>query len=324
MMPTESLPMSRWERPRRRRDRAQQPAGPKPEPTATTDDVLRSGGAVVDRAVMRQAPQAEPSVQAPALFGATLATSAGISGGYKKAGVIAIGLHALVLGAAVAMPAPAPVKSAPEEPEIVFLQFSPAPAAAGPKLAAVQPAQPQQPVQARRRPKPRPELALPQVAPVIEAPPEVAAVEETPVESSAEAPAGAVVAAASGVEGGQGSGGTAAGDGVVPGGTGMGVLGDAAVPARQLAHPPQIVRRVEAVYPRWAERSGIQGRVVVRVIIGTDGRIEQDSVKVMRSIPELDEAALAAARNWRFTPGRTAAGRVVRVIVDIPFQFTLR
>lgn len=321
-MPTDSLPLSPWERPNRRRERAQQPVAPS---SVESKVELRNEIAAPAVDVPLQESQRGEVVQAPSLFGATLSNEKGLTGGYKKAGVIAFGLHALVLGAAFAMPATPVTKSAPEEPEIVFLQFSPAPAAAGPKLAAVEPVQPQQQVvRAKPQNKPRPELAVPVVAPVQEREPEVAPVDEAPADPVEAAPSTAVASVAGGVEGGQGSGGTAAGDGVVPGGMGLGVFGDAAVPARQLAHPPSIVRRVEAAYPRWAERSGIQGRVIVRVIIGTDGKVEQDSVKVMRSIPELDEAAVVAARGWRFTPGRTAAGKVVRVIVDIPFQFTLR
>lgn len=331
-MPTESLPMPSLERPKRRKMRPDAKVNQaKVESESGSDRVIstlelpRAAPVVSESGIV--APEARSSsVVEPALFGATLAGGREVSGGYRRAGVIAVGLHALVIGAALAMPASSePVKAAPEEPEIVFLQFSPAPAAAGPKLAKVDAVKQAPVVRTKPRPKPRPELAIPAVVPVVEpkveAAPVEAVVEETATEQVASTDGAGTV---DGVEGGQGAGGTATGDGVVPGGTGMGVLGDAAVPARQLAHPPKVLRRVEAAYPRWAERNGIQGRVIVRVIIGSDGRIEQDSVKVMRSIPELDEAALTAARGWRFTPGRTAAGKVVRVIVDIPFQFTLR
>jgi TonB family protein len=43
---------------------------------------------------------------------------------------------------------------------------------------------------------------------------------------------------------------------------------------------------------------------------------------VRKSVPQLDQAALAAVRQWKFRPGR-AKGKPVEVVVTITFEFRL-
>jgi protein TonB len=92
----------------------------------------------------------------------------------------------------------------------------------------------------------------------------------------------------------------------------------------QVAHPPVLLTQVKPEYPRAARFDRIEGRVVLRAVIGVDGRIEEDEVRVLHSIPALDAAAIAALRAWRFSPGSDAAGKAVRVVIEIPFEFSLR
>lgn len=107
-------------------------------------------------------------------------------------------------------------------------------------------------------------------------------------------------------------------------GTGLGVTsGGEAVDVKQVSRPPTVLQQVLPQYPRSARSQGIEGLVLVRIIIGTDGRVEPESLRIIRSVPELDAAALAAVRQWRFSPALGRHGRLVRVIVDIPVQFSL-
>ena len=69
---------------------------------------------------------------------------------------------------------------------------------------------------------------------------------------------------------------------------------------------------------------GVTGRVIVRVVVDVAGRVEAGSAKVLRSVPGLDTAALAAIVQWRFSGSVDRAGRPVRVILDIPVEFSLR
>jgi protein TonB len=104
----------------------------------------------------------------------------------------------------------------------------------------------------------------------------------------------------------------------VVGGTGS------ALELGQVAHPPVLLTQAKPEYPRAARFDRIEGRVVLRAVIGVDGRIEEDEVSVLHSIPALDGAAIAALRAWRFSPGSDAAGNAVRVVIEIPFEFSLR
>ena len=80
-------------------------------------------------------------------------------------------------------------------------------------------------------------------------------------------------------------------------------------------HPVPLVR-VPADYPARAQARGIEGRVAVRITVAPDGRVVGTEV-VSAAGAILDEAALAAARLYRFAPS-DAGGSVVA-----PFTFKL-
>ena len=61
--------------------------------------------------------------------------------------------------------------------------------------------------------------------------------------------------------------------------------------------------------------------VVVKVLIGTKGDVEK--VEIVKSHPMLDESAMAAAKLFKFTPGKQR-DRVVKVWMTIPFTFKLK
>jgi protein TonB len=64
----------------------------------------------------------------------------------------------------------------------------------------------------------------------------------------------------------------------------------------------------------------VQGVVVLEVTVGVDGTVVD--VKVLRSIPLLDAAALDAVKRWEFE--RTLMnGKPVAVIMTVTVQFTL-
>jgi protein TonB len=84
--------------------------------------------------------------------------------------------------------------------------------------------------------------------------------------------------------------------------------------------PPQKIRDVAAVYPPIAQAARVQGVVIVEATIGTDGRVKD--AHVLRSVPLLDEAALAAVRQWVYTPTRLN-GEPVSVIMTVTVRFQL-
>lgn len=63
---------------------------------------------------------------------------------------------------------------------------------------------------------------------------------------------------------------------------------------------PQPVHRVPPSWPDPATLPGVRGVVSVRVVVGADGLVKDAAV--LRGLPGLDDAAVAAARQWRFAP----------------------
>ena len=85
--------------------------------------------------------------------------------------------------------------------------------------------------------------------------------------------------------------------------------------------PPKKVRDQNPVYPPIAQSARVQGVVILEATIGPDGRVQD--VRVLRSIPLLDAAAIEAVRQWQYTP--TLLNNVpVPVIMTVTVNFTLR
>lgn len=78
---------------------------------------------------------------------------------------------------------------------------------------------------------------------------------------------------------------------------------------------PEVVQKVPPVYPE----PGSDGTVLVQALVLEDGSV--GDVRVVNSIPMLDEAAVACVRQWRFKPARSA-GKPVAVWVAVPVRFS--
>jgi TonB family protein len=63
---------------------------------------------------------------------------------------------------------------------------------------------------------------------------------------------------------------------------------------------PQKIVDIKPIYPEAAKAQNIQGVVILELRIGVDGSVLD--AKVLRSIPLLDDPAVAAARQWQFRP----------------------
>lgn len=57
-------------------------------------------------------------------------------------------------------------------------------------------------------------------------------------------------------------------------------------------------------YPALSRRLGEQGKVLVRVLIGVDGKAEQVEIRRSSGYERLDQSALATVRSWRYVPGK--------------------
>lgn len=136
--------------------------------------------------------------------------------------------------------------------------------------------------------------------------------------------------------GGQGTGhGTGTGSGVGPGsgsgsggghgaGHGSGV-GDGVGPgiARNPKVPPRVAATAAPVYPQALRDAGIGGRVVVRGVVGIDGRVESAEVVRSSGNSTLDNNALSAFYKWRFSAAKNDAGQKVRCYFVQAFPFVI-
>jgi TonB family protein len=84
--------------------------------------------------------------------------------------------------------------------------------------------------------------------------------------------------------------------------------------------PPLKTKNVPPVYPSFAAQAHIQGVVILEATIGTNGKVKD--IKVLRSIKELDDAAIKAVRAWEYKP-TLVNGQGVQVILTIPVNFNL-
>jgi protein TonB len=75
-------------------------------------------------------------------------------------------------------------------------------------------------------------------------------------------------------------------------------------------------------YPETARRRGDQGRVIVRVNVSPDGEPLTLSIAHSSGSTTLDEAAMAAVRQWRFVPARQS-GQPVAAAAEVPIVFRL-
>jgi protein TonB len=85
--------------------------------------------------------------------------------------------------------------------------------------------------------------------------------------------------------------------------------------------PPTRVKNVAPVYPAIAQSARVQGVVIVEATIARDGKVS--AVKVLRSIPLLDDAALEAVKQWEYTP-TLLNGVAVPVIMTVTVNFALQ
>lgn len=84
---------------------------------------------------------------------------------------------------------------------------------------------------------------------------------------------------------------------------------------------PVLVRSVNPVYPELARQAGIEGDVLISVLVGTDGAVLDASVLRSSVTPAMEKAALDAAMRFRFRPARQGAVPVsVRVAFRITFE----
>lgn len=85
---------------------------------------------------------------------------------------------------------------------------------------------------------------------------------------------------------------------------------------------PKLIRMGRLAYPPLAKRTGVEGKVLVHVLISAKGKAEK--MEVVESEPEgvFDEAALNSLKYSQFRPG-IKGGETVATWANVPVTFTL-
>jgi TonB family protein len=85
---------------------------------------------------------------------------------------------------------------------------------------------------------------------------------------------------------------------------------------------PKPIHEVRPNYTPEAARRQVEGFVVMELVVLPDGSV--GPVEITRSLdPDLDLAAVAAVRGWRFKPG-TRSGVPVPVLIEVEMSFSLK
>ena len=95
---------------------------------------------------------------------------------------------------------------------------------------------------------------------------------------------------------------------------------ESGLPSNDYDVPPKIVKPTTPVYPPNSFLAGIEGTVEIEFVIDVAGRVSR--LRVVKSVPGLDDAALTCVKKWRFIPAKKA-GRPVEVVASAPVTFRL-
>jgi periplasmic protein TonB len=85
--------------------------------------------------------------------------------------------------------------------------------------------------------------------------------------------------------------------------------------------PPRLVRKTEPDYPEIARQARVEGVVILEATADIFGRVT--GVRVLRSLPLLDAAAVDAVRQWIYEP-MVINGRPRAVTFTVTVRFVLR
>ena len=91
--------------------------------------------------------------------------------------------------------------------------------------------------------------------------------------------------------------------------------------------PPKLLEQVQPEYPLLAKKAGVEGTVLIRLIIGAEGRVQK--AEVLTVLPPkakgvgLEDEAIKAVMQWKFSPA-LSGGKPVRVFYNVPVKFVLR
>lgn len=86
--------------------------------------------------------------------------------------------------------------------------------------------------------------------------------------------------------------------------------------------PPKRTVFVKPDYPDHAKHDGKEGKVLLEIVVNKEGDVETD-MRVLKSNPLFDDAAILAVRQWKYEPA-LKDGQAVRVYLTVLVEFNLK
>ena len=102
---------------------------------------------------------------------------------------------------------------------------------------------------------------------------------------------------------------------------GQGALSRAPLESPEQALPPTIVESTPAPYTESALADGVEGTVVLMVLVRRDGSVGAASVSQGLEA-SLDDSALRTVKEWKFAPAMRN-GKTVEVVLEVEVEFRL-
>jgi protein TonB len=100
--------------------------------------------------------------------------------------------------------------------------------------------------------------------------------------------------------------------------------GNAVIDEHAVDDRPEVVSGFVPEYPDLLRQAGIEGTVIVELVVDTAGRAEAGSVRVIQSSNHaFDISAREAVLRTVYRPGRVK-GHAVRVLVQVPIAFSIQ
>lgn len=99
------------------------------------------------------------------------------------------------------------------------------------------------------------------------------------------------------------------------------IVAEALAEAPAVQNQREAQRALERLYPTTLRDAGVSGEATLQFIVGTDGRVEPASIRVVSATHEgFGEASRRAVERFRFRPAKVN-GASVRVLISLPISW---
>ncbi len=107
----------------------------------------------------------------------------------------------------------------------------------------------------------------------------------------------------------------------VPGGIVFADLPALPIPVGGKLQNSKLIHKVQPQYPETARLAGVEGIVLLQVLVSQDGVVSD--IEILRGHPLLNEAAISAVRQWRYSP-TLLNGSSIPTIATVTVNFVLQ